>query len=151
MQTLKLLTLFTFVSIAGLTSFAAGKNKKQMSVQPVNLAVSFEIYTIGPDKNKQLLNTITFDGEQKTLIAGSVKNTGNFKCDCSGQFEIVPLNGQKYLASFFTFECGENDQKTKSKLGRLLLPTKDFQSFSKTIFLHKDYPEVVLKIKEIAL
>ena len=147
MQTLKLLTLFTFVSIAGLTSFAAGKNKKQMSVQPVNLAVSFEIY----DKNKQLLNTVSFDGEQKTLIVGSVKNTGNFKCDCSGQFELVPLNGQKYLASFFTFECGENDQKTKSKLGRLLLPTTDIKSFSKTIFLHKDYPEVVLKIKEIAL
>ncbi len=147
MQTLKLLSLFTIVSIAGLTSFAAGKNKKQMSVQPVNLAVSFEIY----DKNKQLLNTISFDGEQKTLIAGSVKNSGNFKCDCSGQFELVPLNGQKYLASFLTFECGENDQKTKSKLGRLLLPTTDVKSFSKTIFLHKDHPEVVLKIKEIAL
>lgn len=144
MQTLQLFTLILFVSISAV---AADKNKKQMSVQPVNLAVSFEIY----DKNKQLLNSVTFDGEQKTLIAGSVKNTGNFKCDCSGQFEVVPLNGQKYLASFFTFECGENDQKTKSKLGRLLLPTKDFQSFSKTIFLHKDHPEVVLKIKEIAL
>lgn len=144
MQTLKLFTLTLFVSIAAV---AAGKNKKQMSVQPVNLAVSFEIY----DKNKQLLNTISFDGEQKTLIAGVVKNTGNFKCESTGQFEIVPLNGQKYLATFFTFECGENDQKTKSKLGRILIPTTDYKSFLKTIFLHKDQPEAVLKIKEISL
>ncbi len=144
MQTLKLFTLIFFISISGL---AAGKNKKQMQVQPVILAVSFEVF----DKNKQLLNTFSFDGEQKTEIAADVKNTGNFKCECSGQFEIVPLNGQKYIATFFNFECGENDQKTKSKIGRLLIPVTDYKSFSKTIFLHKNQPEVVLKIKELTL
>ncbi len=118
-----------------------------MQVQPVILAVSFEAF----DKNKQLLNTISFDGEQKTLIAADVKNTGNFKCECSGQFEVVPLNGEKYIAAFFNFECGENDQKTKSKIGRLLIPVKEYKTFSKTIFLHKDQPEVVLKIKELNL
>ena len=128
-------------------TLAAGKTKKQMSVQPVILAVSFEAY----DKNKQLLNTFSFDGEQKTQIAGVVKNTGNFKCECSGHFEVVPLNGQKYLASFFDFNCGENDQKTKSKVGRLLIPVKDYQNFSKTVFLSKEQPEVVLKIKELTL
>lgn len=144
MQTLKLFTLITFISISGL---AAGKNKKQMQVQPVILAVSFEAF----DKNKQLLNSFSFDGEQKTVIVADVKNTGNFKCECSGQFEVVPLNGQKYIATFFNFECGENDQKTKSKIGRLLIPVNDYKSFSKTIFLHKNQPEVVLKIKELTL
>lgn len=118
-----------------------------MQVQPVILAVSFETF----DKNKQLLNTFSFDGEQKTEIAASVKNTGNFKCESSGHFEVVPLNGEKYIATFFNFECGENDQKTKSKIGRLLIPVKDYQNFSKTIFLHKNQPEVLLKIKELTL
>lgn len=118
-----------------------------MSVQPVILAVSFEAY----DKNKQLLNTFSFDGEQKSVIEGDIKNSGNYKCDCSGQFEVVPINGQKYLATFLTFNCGENDQKTKSKLGRLLIPVKDYQNFSKIVFLSKDQPEVVLKIKELSL
>jgi len=146
-QTLKLAFLISLLITADGVAFAAGKKKLQMSVQPVNLAISFEVF----DKNNQLLNTFSFDGEQKTEIAASVKNTGNFKCECSGHFEIVPLNGQKYVASFFTFFCGENDQKTKSKVGRLLIPVKDYQNFSKTIFLSKDQPEVVLKIKELSL
>ncbi|AZZ36807.1 hypothetical protein CIK05_08395 [Bdellovibrio sp. qaytius] len=147
MQTLKSVFLISFILTAAPLTLAAGKKKLQMSVQPVTLAVSFETY----DKNKQLLNTFSFDGEQKSIIVGDVKNTGNFKCECSGQFEIVPINGQKYVASFFTFNCGENDQKTKSQVGRLLIPVKDYQSFSKTIFLHKNQPEVVLKIKELSL
>lgn len=144
MQTL---ILALFISLFSVVGFASNKTKKQMQVQPVILAVSFEAY----DKNKQLLNTFSFDGEQKTQIVADVKNTGNFKCEGSGHFEIVPLNGQKYIASFFNFACGENDQKTKSKIGRLLIPVKDYQNFSKIIYLHKNQPEVLLKIKELSL
>lgn len=147
MQPYKLSSLILLILSLSLNAWSAGKKKLQMSVQPANLAVSFEAY----DKNKQLLNTFSFDGEQKSDISAEVKNTGNFKCECSGHFEIVPINNQKYLASFFTFNCGENDQKTKSKLGRLLIPVKDYQNFSKTVFLSKDQPEVVLKIKELSL
>lgn len=143
----RLFIVLSFYFLLPDISSATTKNKKQMSVQPVNLAVSFEAF----DKTKQLLNTFSFDGEQKTLIEADVKNTGTFKCESSGQFEIVPVNGQKFLAGFLTFECGENDQKIKSKVGRLLIPIIDYQIFSKTIFLHKDHPEVVLKIKELAL
>lgn len=122
-----------------------------MQRRPVNLAVSFE--TLG--KNKNLLNTISFDGEQKTLLSGDVKNATDFKCECSGQFELVTLGIKQFIAVFLEFNCssnsGQNDQKTKSKIGRLLIPIKDYQSFFKIIFLHKDQPEVVLKIKELSL
>lgn len=144
MQTLK---LFAFILTFSLSSFAANKAKKQTQRQPVNLAVSFE--TLG--KNKELLNTVSFDGEQKTLLSGDVKNSTDFKCECSGQFEVLALGVKQYVAAFLEFNCGQNDQKIKSKIGRILIPVKDYQSFFKVIFLHKDQPQVVLKIKELSL
>lgn len=144
MQTLK---LFVLILTFSLSSFAANSAKKQTQKQPVNLAVSFE--TLG--KNKALLNTVSFDGEQKTLLSGDVKDATDFKCECSGQFEVVSLGLKQYVTAFLEFNCGQNGQKTKSKIGRLLIPVKDYQSFFKIIFLHKDQPEVVLKIKELSL
>lgn len=144
MQTLK---LFAFILTFSLSSFAANTAKKQTQRQPVNLAVSFE--TLG--KNKELLNTVSFDGEQKTLLSGDVKNSTDFKCECSGQFEVLSLGVKQYVAAFLEFNCGQNDQKIKSKIGRILIPVKDYQSFFKVIFLHKDQPQVVLKIKELSL
>jgi hypothetical protein len=140
--------LFALILSLFIASQAAGKKQNSSSiVQPVNLAVSFE--TLG--KNKQVLNTISFDGEQKTLIVGNVNNTTEFKCDTSGQFEIVMVGVEQYVAAFLEFSCGQNDQKIKSKVGRFLIPVKDYQSFLKIVFLHKDQPEAVLKIKELSL
>ncbi|MCM2352243.1 MAG: hypothetical protein NDI63_01410 [Pseudobdellovibrio sp.] len=148
MQTHK---LFAFILTFSLSSFAANTAKKQTQRQPVNLAVSFE--TLG--KNKELLNTVSFDGEQKTLLSGDVKNSTDFKCECSGQFEVLTLGVKQYIAAFLEFNCssnsGQNDQKIKSKIGRILIPVKDYQSFFKVIFLHKDQPQAVLKIKELSL
>ena len=148
MQTLNVFFLILTIS---LSTFAADKANKKMQRQPVTLAVSFE--TLG--KNKEILNTISFDGDQKTLITGDVKNATDFKCECSGQFEKVSLGVKEYISAFLEFNCssnsGQNDQKIKSKVGRLLIPVKDYQSFFKIIFLHKDQPEVVLKIKELTL
>lgn len=147
MQNLVVTLILTF----SLSSFAANQAKKQMKRQPVNLAVSFEAF----GKNKDILNTISFDGEAKTLLSADVKNATDFKCECSGQFELITLGVKQYIAAFLEFSCssnsGQNDQKIKSKLGRLLIPIKDYQSFFKIIFLHKDQPEVVLKIKELSL
>lgn len=149
------LIAFALILTFSLSSFAANKAKKQTLKQPVNLAVSFEIL----GKNKDLLNTVSFDGEQKTLLSGDVKDATDFKCECSGQFEVLTLGVKQYLAAFLEFNCGlsggsnsgQNDQKTKSKIGRLLIPVKDYQSFFKIIFLHKDQPQAVLKIKELSL
>lgn len=153
MKTHNLLALL--ILTFSLSSFAANTAKKKPQKQPVNLAVSFE--TLG--KNKDLLNTVSFDGEQKTLLTGDVKDATDFKCECSGQFEILNLGVRQYVAAFLEFNCGfsgglnsgQNDQKIKSKIGRILIPVKDYQSFFKIIFLHKDQPEVVLKIKELSL
>lgn len=122
-----------------------------MQRQPVNLAVSFE--SLG--KNKELLNTISFDGEQKVLLTGDVKNATDFKCESSGQFELITIGIKQYLAAYLDFTCssnsGQNEAKITSKVGRMLIPVKEYQSFFKIIFLHKDQPEVVLKIKELSL
>ena len=148
---MKTLKLFALILTFSSTSFAANTAKKQTPRQPVNLAVSFE--TLG--KNKDLLNTVSFDGELKTLLSGDVKDATDFKCECSGQFEVLTLGVKQYVAAFLEFNCGlnsgQNDQKIKSKIGRILIPVKDYQSFFKVIFLHKDQPEVVLKIKELSL
>lgn len=144
MQTLKSIALILLIPLAG---FTANKKQSSMSLQPVNLAVSFE--TLGKDKS--VLNTISFDGAQKSLISGNVDNKTNFKCDCTGQFETVTIGLKKYVAAFLEFSCGENDQKIKSKVGRFLIPVNEYQSYFKIIFLHKDQPQAVLKIKELNL
>lgn len=145
---MKHLYIIVFILFCSKAVFAAA-NKKQNStaLQPVNLAVSFEIL----GKEKSVLSTLTFDGPQKNLISGNVDNKTNFKCDCSGRFETVSIGIKQYLAAFLEFNCGENDQKVKSKVGRFLIPVTDYQSFFKIIFLHKDQPEAVLKIKELTL
>lgn len=144
MQTLK---LFVFIFSISIASYATNKKQNVMTIQPATLAVSFE--SLG--KNKQTLNTISFDGQQKTLLSGNVDNATDFKCDASGQFEVVSVGLKQFVAAFIELTCGQNDQKVKSKIGRFLIPVKDYQSFFKIVFLHKDQPEVVLKIKELTL
>lgn len=118
-----------------------------MTIQPATLAVSFE--ALG--KNKQLLSTISFDGEQKKTLSGNVDNATDFKCEATGQFQAVTVGLKQFVAAFLELNCGQNDQKVKSKIGRFLITVKDYQSFFKIVFLHKDQPEVVLKIKELTL
>lgn len=149
--------LFVVVNIACSISFlneSFAIEKKQNSstiVQPVSLAVSFETLS----KEQKVLHTISFDGQQKTLISGNVNSATDFTCDTTGKFEIVSVGLDKFVAALLEFNCssntGQSNQKVKSKVGRFLFPVKDYQSFFKIIFLHKDQPEVVLKIKDLSL
>lgn len=116
-----------------------------------NVAITFEIF----DKNNQNLNTFSFEGEQKKKLAGNgkddSKNPASFKCESFGQFEALTLEGKNYIQAYLEFKCGENEQMALSKIGRLLIPQDNYQSFTKKIYLHSNYPDVVLKIKELGL
>lgn len=146
------IVLVTFLTIAGTTNpVCAQKSKKYLPLKLSPVSVKLEIYHKDEKKVENLVSVLTFDGDQKTLLSAEVINQTPLVCKAEGQFEKIILEKKSYLQAFIDLECSENNQTTKAKIGRLILPADHFLNYSKTIYLNPEKPQALLRIKELSL
>jgi hypothetical protein len=119
--------------------------------EPIRISATFEIF----NSENKLISTLSFDGEQKKTFSASAVNPTDLKCEATGRFETATLpkasrDKQQYVHAFIETTCIQGDQKHKAQIGKLLIPLSEFKNFSKTIYLHKPQPKVLLKVKDIS-
>lgn len=109
------------------------------------ISISFEI----SDKNNKKLISLSFSGDQRKKLSADAKNETDLLCESTGKFEKMWAHKKQFVSITLENICIQNNQTTKSKIGPILIAAQEYETYVKTIFLHKSQPDAILTIKEL--
>ncbi len=115
-------------------------------------SISAQFDLIDSKSNAQIIR-LSFDGRFGDRLLASIEKppSGPFPtCEYSAEFKEVIIDKEKGLQFYLTTTCTENNQKTTTKHGRVLIKESNILSFKKTIYLSKTNPQIIIKTKDIS-
>ena len=123
-------------------------------------SISAQFDLIDSKSNAQIIR-LSFDGRFGDRLLASIEKPKDKPeeneqviqlptCEYSAEFKEVIIDKEKGLQFYLTTTCTENNQKTTTKHGRVLIKESKILSFKKTLYLSKSYPQITIKTKDIS-